>query len=668
MMDGFDRKGNSEARASAELALRAALGIDSEDEINSALQTVLLRAASDDISTQELADLEKVLDLKERLDAFDSLWLFGQRYFRHKFVSTDPICESCGNEVPHRTLLVCPTCKAHGPWLIREHKVQSSYVHMFLTEQVSRLVDGRLYLNGGTHFADGMVTAMPRGGAKSTWLCEITATWLILTGRARCLLLLSNTTDQVTERVNEIKTELEENERLIEDFGEQSAKRHESRTWTKDEFILPNGARVLGKGAMQSMRGVKNRQYRPDVVLADDADDDKFVTTPEQAGKVWSWWDSRVVPSCHPNAVYMINGTVIAELALLWQVMRGHRGTTFAKRIFGAIQDFPGCAKCGAPQEELGAIQCEACGQESESISPSSYWGARFSIQALETIRHRVGHWAWQTEYMQAPHDGATSWFQQEWIDAAFRRDLPPLRPDQRRVIPWQIIATTLTGEEAVKLATMVDRKYATAPGDFGPYQVIVQSWDPAWARAKPKDQMNAYMAGVSIGLTWDDKFDLFWSNRVKALPGTAAYREMLYREWIDNGVPAGGVERPGQTGMIIERNAAGVMFQYDVEEHWSSVPLIDHQTGAEKHDLIDGIPGLASSFRDRRFIVRAGGSDEMMKAMDELVYELRHSGQSMYKDMLMATWFGWAYIQRWVRDIRDPARYDELCRRRMSR
>jgi hypothetical protein len=494
-------------------------------------------------------------------------------------------------------------------------------------------------------------------------LCEITGAWLILTGRSRCLLLLSNTVDQVTERVNEIKTEFEENELIIADFGRLAAKRQDTRTWTKDEFILPNGGRVVGKGAMQSMRGVKNRQYRPDAVIGDDADDEKFLTTSEQATKMWEWWDSRVVPACHPNAVYMLNGTVIGEMALLWQTMKGHRGITFAKRTFKAIQDRPGCSKCGMLADAPGPFVCPVCSND-RAIQPCSYWGARFTVEALSSIRQRIGHWAWQTEFDQTPHDDSTSWFQSEWIDHALRPDLAPLQRNARRVLPWRAISCSLTGEEAVKIATLADQRYRQVPGDLGPYQCIVQSWDPAWARKTGKEQMTAWMAGVAVGLTWDDKFDVFWADRNRALPGNAAYREWMYRTWKDDVLPIGSVERPGQVGMIIERNSGGVLFQYGVEEHWGSVPIIDHQTGTEKHDLVEGIPGLASSFEKRRVIIRSGGSEAHQKAVDELIYELKNSGRSQYTDVLMALWFAWAYLNRWMRDVRDPERYNELARR----
>jgi hypothetical protein len=551
---------------------------------------------------------------------------------------------------------------------MEEHGVKSSYVHYFLVEQVTRLLNNALLMRGGMHFADGTVTAMPRGGAKSTWLCEIVGSWLVLTGRSRCLLLLSNTVDQVTERSNEIRTELEENPLIIEDFGVQAAKRQSNRTWTKSDFILPNRGRVVARGAMQSMRGVKNREYRPDAIISDDSDDEKFMNTPEMANKVWEWWDTRVVPACHPNAVFMFHGTVIGEMALLWQMMKGHRGTTFRKRVFRAIQDRAGCESCGMPAKRPGKFECPVCDTVTRAVRPCSYWGARFTVPALGVTKQKIGHWAFSTEFQQEPHDDSTSWFHKDWLDAAYRDDLAPLTKSARRIIPWAAIECTLTGDEAVNIATLGDSRYATVPGDLGPYQVIVQCWDPAWAKLKGKEQMTAYMAGLGMGHTWDDKFDIFWLDRTRGLPGNAAYREWMYESWRDHIIPMGSVERPGQVQMIVEANGAGVLFQYGVEEHWGSVPTMSHQTGAEKHDLTDGIPGLASAFKDGKVIIRAGGSPHQREMAEELQYELKHSGRSQYKDMLMTAWFGWSYISRWMRDIRDPARYNELARRQMAR
>lgn len=678
-MSMFDRRGDPVVRIHAIHALAEKLHVTDTSDFRTVMEERLADARAGRMGDAEVRHFSEAIDLLQRLEAFDHPWVFGNRYLNHRFISTDPICPSCASTVPHRTILVCPTCNSPGPWTMQEKVLQSSYAHYALAEQVAQLVNNELLLDGRNR-ADGMATAMPRGGAKSTWLCEIVAEWLVLTGRSNCLLLLSNTTTQVIERAIEIKDELESNELIIKDFGKQAATRQERRIWKQDDFVLASGARVVARGAMQSMRGVKNKEHRPDVVISDDSDDEKYMTTADQSRKLLDWWDTRVIPACHPNSLFMFHGTVLGEQALLWQLMKGNRGLTSAKMTIKAMQDGPGCEKCGMPTSRVGPFDCPVCDAPRTAVAPHSFWGSRFTVQALESIKRKIGHWAWQSEFQQEPHDDSTSWFEKDWLDDALAagEELAPVPRTRRRIIPWSIIANTLNGAEAVSLATKLNPAYETRDGELGPYQMILHSWDPAWARAKPREQMSCWMAGLAVGLTWDDRMDVFWMDRARGLKTHSDYRRWMYETWIDYAIPGGDVERQGQAGMIVERNGAGVIFQSDVEENWGSVPLIDHQTGVEKHSLEDGIPGMASWFKDRRVIIRGfdepddgreripglPGMTPRSELAEELVYELRMSGRCQYTDMMMTLWFAWAYMNRWIRDVRDPARYEELARR----
>lgn len=675
----FYRGGDPEIRKSVTEILAGLLSLNDPSDVRRVMDEMLDDAKAGRMGGTQLRKFSEATDLLQRLEAFDHPWVFGHRYLSHKFVSTDPMCPACKNAVPHRTILTCPTCNSPGPWVMQERSLSSSFCHYALVQQVSELVENGLMLPGSTHRADGMVTAMPRGGAKSTWLCEIISEWLLQTRRARCLLLLSNTINQVMERAVEIRDEIDTNELMVKDFGVQSATRQEKRMWTQDDFVLANGGRCVARGAMQSMRGVKNKQYRPDAVISDDSDDEKYMTTSDQSRKLLDWWDTRVVPACAPNALFMFHGTVLGEMALLWQQMKGNRGMTSAKMIIRAMEDGPGCSVCGMPTRRIGPFDCPVCAKVRTAIAPHSFWGARFTVQALGAVRGKIGHWAWQSEYQQEPHDDSTSWFEKDWLDASLARGKELKSPDvsRRRVIPWSILAVTLTGDEAVKLACMHDSSYERREGEPGPYQIIVQCWDPAWANAKAHEQKSCWMAGATIGLTWDDKIEIMWLDRARGLAGNRDYRKWMHESWLNHGQPGGGVERRTQAGMIIEKNGGGVLFQSDVEEHWGSIPLIDHQTGVEKHDLVDGIPGMASWFKDGKITIRCGddakrlgakpdepGGMSQKELADELAYELRMSGRSQFKDLLMVAWFGWAYCCRWMRDVRDPARYDELARR----
>ena len=666
-MDESRTDRSAELKRSAMEILAERLHLSSVTDVRRVMDELVADAMSGRMNEHQLSAFSDVVDITQRVEAIDRPWVFGNRYMSHTFVSTNPICPNCQNAVPHRTMLICPTCGKMGPWVMVERSLPSSYIHCALVEQVSDLVENRLVLPGGDSRADGMVSALPRGGAKSTWLCQIIGLWLLLTGRSRCLLILSNTITQVIERAVEIKEELEDNELIIRDFGVQAASRQEKRIWTQSDFVLANGSRCVARGAMQSMRGVKNKQYRPDVVVSDDSDDEKFMTSADQSRKLLEWWDTRVVPACHPNTIYMFHGTVLGELALLWQTLTGNRGLTFAKLVVKAIQDRPGCSICGMPSDRVGPFDCPVCSAVTTAVSPHSFWGARFTTEALASIKRRIGFWAWQSEYQQEAHDDSTSWFDKEWIDRS-KTTMPYADKSERRIIPWSIIANTLSGEEMVELAARLGHQYERKDDRPGPYQLILQCWDPAWARAKPRDQKTCWMCGITVGLTWDDKLDVMFMTRDRGLTSNATFRKWMYDSWIDWGLPAGNVERRGQCGMIIEINGGGVLFQADVEEHWGSVPMIDHQTGTEKHDLEDGIPGLASWYESGRVIVRSGTTDDERALSDELAYELRMSGRSAFTDMLMTLWFGWAYANRWMREVRDPERYNELARRSVTR
>ena len=122
----------------------------------------------------------------------------------------------------------------------------------------------------------------------------------------------------------------------------------------------------------------------------------------------------------------------------------------------------------------------------------------------------------------------------------------------------------------------------------------------------------------------------------------------------------------PNQLAMIIEENGGGIIFQGQIEDTWGSLrPYItNHHTGVDKWDLIEGIPGLASWVKTGKMIIRAGGTDAQREHAVELIYELSMSGESRYKDLLMALWFGWSWFQKWMTK-RDEFRFNELVRRR---
>jgi len=113
-----------------------------------------------------------------------------------------------------------------------------------------------------TEKLEGLVDVEPREHAKSTRMSLAYPLWRVLTGKSKFILLMSASQEMANLFLENLKAELEENERIIEDFGEQKGEK-----WKTDFITLRNGSAIVSKGAGSSMRGIRHRQFRPDLVI-----------------------------------------------------------------------------------------------------------------------------------------------------------------------------------------------------------------------------------------------------------------------------------------------------------------------------------------------------------------------------------------------------------------
>ena len=156
--------------------------------------------------------------------------------------------------------------------------------------------------------------ALPRGSGKTT-ITESAALWSILYGHREFVVLIGATESAALELLDSLKTELEVNERLAEDFPEvcypvaqlegianrcagQLYKGERTRiTWTSNEIVLPTieGSRASGiivrvAGITGRIRGMKfkrsdGRNVRPSLVVIDDPQTSESAGSLEQTRK-----------------------------------------------------------------------------------------------------------------------------------------------------------------------------------------------------------------------------------------------------------------------------------------------------------------------------------------------------------------------------------------------
>jgi hypothetical protein len=103
--------------------------------------------------------------------------------------------------------------------------------------------------------------------------------------RKRNVLFISNSADNAERLLLPYKVSLENNNRIINDYGLQASEGN----WEASEFVTRMGVSFRGIGAGQSPRGTRNQEIRPDVILFDDIDTDEDCRNPDTIKKRWAW-------------------------------------------------------------------------------------------------------------------------------------------------------------------------------------------------------------------------------------------------------------------------------------------------------------------------------------------------------------------------------------------
>ena len=239
-----------------------------------------------------------------------------------------------------------------------------------------------------------------RGSAKTTMAMLFYPIWAMATERKHHIVLISDTFGQVKDHIYNIKNELETNERLKEDFGtfeieEETQKRQE---WQKTSMIIPNyDTKIVGKSTGQKVRGLRYKQWRPDLIIIDDIEDLEMVRTIEQRDKTHRWLTGNVIPAGEKGKTkYVLIGNLLHSDAIMNRIKKeineGHRE--------GRMVEFPLIDKSGKILWEGKYPDMIAIEAEKRQIGGESMIGMR----------------AWQREYLLklVPEEGQV--IKDKWI------------------------------------------------------------------------------------------------------------------------------------------------------------------------------------------------------------------------------------------------------------
>ncbi len=128
---------------------------------------------------------------------------------------------------------------------------------------------------------------------------------------------VSDTNTQAALNIANIKTELESNELLINDYGKieiggvtdpvPDPTLESEEEWQAKNMLLSNGVRIMARSRGQKIRGLKHRQHRPKLILLDDVEDLEWVQTRDNRNKTDRWMRGEVM-----GALDEVDGRIIA--------------------------------------------------------------------------------------------------------------------------------------------------------------------------------------------------------------------------------------------------------------------------------------------------------------------------------------------------------------------
>jgi len=147
---------------------------------------------------------------------------------------------------------------------------------------------------------------------------------------------ISATGPAAKEFSENLKNELLTNDEIVEIFGAIDSR---SLTDTKGgfstlEWVTSTGIKVMPRGAGQQIRGRQWMNYRPDLYIGDDLEDDEAVESEERRGKLKRWFFSAVKNSVDISSKdwrIIVVGTILHEDSLLANLLDENKHTDWVK-------------------------------------------------------------------------------------------------------------------------------------------------------------------------------------------------------------------------------------------------------------------------------------------------------------------------------------------------
>lgn len=262
--------------------------------------------------------------------------------------------------------------------------------------------------------------AAPRGHAKSTNLTFKGTMHSTLYGYKHYPIIISDSSEQAEGFLDNIRVEFEENTAILEDFGPLAGS-----VWRSNVLVTKTNIKIEAIGSGKKIRGRKHRNWRPDLIILDDVENDENVRTPEQRKKLKDWFDKAVSKSGDDYTDIVYIGTLLHYDSLLAKTLTNpaYRSIKYKAVIqFSQADDlwqqwesiFTDLSNDDREADALAFFQAhKAAMLEGTQV----LWEEKLSYYDLMVMRVSEGEASFNSEEQNEPINPDDCLFMEEWFE-----------------------------------------------------------------------------------------------------------------------------------------------------------------------------------------------------------------------------------------------------------
>jgi len=270
----------------------------------------------------------------------------------------------------------------------------------------------------------------PRGFAKTTTVTLALPIWCALLRKRRYILIVSDSHDQAKQQLANLQSELENNERIREDFGDMKG-----HIWQRSEIELSNYVRIESLGTGMKIRGRKYLQFRPDLIILDDIENLKSVQSKTQRETTYSWLTQEVIRAGWDDTKLFVVGNFLHFDCLLKRVVAN---PMFRHMVFQAVTSWAEdqtlwdtwrdlLTNLSDEYKDETARAFFDLNQDEMLRGAESAWSGGYSYYDLMVMKVSEGDVSFSTELQNDPRDPSRCIFSR-WY--TYRKEFRPDKDD----------------------------------------------------------------------------------------------------------------------------------------------------------------------------------------------------------------------------------------------